>query len=260
MEVMATRYGALIASRHDVYVGRSLIEYGEFSEGEVELFRQFVKPSHIVCDVGANIGAHTLAFARLARHVHAYEPHPFLYCAVCGMVALNELPNVSAHNVGCYSRDGVLSYPPLDFAHDNNLGAGALTKFDGVHAAKVIRLTQPCDFLKVDVEGMELEVLRGAVPMIREKHPVLYVEADREDKFAPLVAFIRELGYFPYWHTPRLFNPRNHAGKSENVWGEDIASINIVAFSQGVEGLQKVEGPLPIYHQSFAAHSPRLCA
>lgn len=251
MEVVHTRYGQLIASRHDVYVGRSLIEYGEFSEGEVEFFRQFVKPSHIVCDVGANIGAHTLAFARIARHVHAYEPQPLLYSALCGMIALNELPNVSAHNGGCYSRDGVLSYPPLDFSRDNNLGAGRLGKFDGVHAAKVIRLQQACDFLKIDVEGMELEVLKGAAPMIAEKRPVIYLEADREDRFESLVAFIRELGYYPYWHTPPLFNPKNLRERADNVWGEEIYSINIVAFAEQVVGLPKVEGPIPIHHQDL---------
>ena len=48
----------------DQYVGRSLDLYGEYSEGEVEFFDQMLKPGHIVLEAGANIGAHTVYFAK----------------------------------------------------------------------------------------------------------------------------------------------------------------------------------------------------
>lgn len=236
MEVVQSRYGQLIASRHDIYVGRGLFEYGEFSEGEVEFFRQVIKPEHIVCDVGANIGAHTLAFARLARHVHAFEPQPILYSALCGMVALNELKNVTAIHAGCFSREGTMTYPDMALGIPNNLGAGTLQPYTGERSIRVTRLVTPCDFLKVDVEGMEIEVLKGAAEMIRAKKPVLYVEADRREKFEALMEYIRHLGYHPYWHTPSLYREDNFFGKKGDIWN-GVHSLNVACFPCEVPNL-----------------------
>ncbi len=60
----ACRYGQMLYNLNDQYIGRSLDLYGEFSEGEVDLFRQIVKPGQIVVEVGANLGAHTVFLAR----------------------------------------------------------------------------------------------------------------------------------------------------------------------------------------------------
>jgi hypothetical protein len=49
---------------NDSYIGRSLDLYGEFSEGEIELFKQVVRPGMTVVDVGANIGAHTIYLSK----------------------------------------------------------------------------------------------------------------------------------------------------------------------------------------------------
>ena len=229
MEVVQSRYGQLIASRNDIYVGRGLFEYGEFSEGEVEFFRQIIKPEHVVCDVGANIGAHTLAFSRLAKHVHAFEPQPLLYSALCGMVALNELKNVTAVHAGCAAREGTMTCPDLAYGILNNFGAGSLEPYSGERPIRVTRLVTPCDFLKIDVEGMEIEVLKGAAEMIRARKPVLYVEADRREKFDALMEYIRQLGYHPYWHTPALYREDNFFGKKEDIWG-GVHSLNVACF------------------------------
>lgn len=235
MEVVDTRYGKLIASRNDKYLGRGLFEYGEFSEHEVELFRQFVTKDAIVCDVGANIGAHTLAFSRIAKHVHAFEPIPTLFNAMAGMVALNGLDNVTCYQVGVGEADGVMTYPALDFDCVNNLGAGSLESFNGSRGVRVFNLDTPCHFLKVDVEGMESAVLKGAAPMIRECQPVMYVEADRKDNFPELLSVIRDLKYCAYWHTPFLFNERNFKKSTVNIFGE-IASLNLLCVPFEIEG------------------------
>lgn len=251
MEVVHSRYGQLIASRNDIYVGRGLFEYGEFSEGEVEFFRRIIKPTDVVCDVGANIGAHTLAFARIARHVYAYEPIPMLYLALCGMVALNELRNVTTIHAGCAAREGTMSYMDWDFSKVNNFGAHSLQPYSGQTPIRITRLTTDCQFLKVDVEGMELEVLKGATDMIRRCKPVLYVEADRKDKFDALLGYIRQLGYHPYWHTPPLYNPDNFAGNPNNRWG-DVSSFNLICTSQEVDlGPEATEFPRDFHNQSW---------
>jgi len=54
------RYGLMVFQPNDTFVGRSLDLYGEFSEGEVALFRELTKPGQTVLDVGANIGQFAL--------------------------------------------------------------------------------------------------------------------------------------------------------------------------------------------------------
>jgi FkbM family methyltransferase len=248
MEVVKTRYGKLIASPNDLYVGRGLFDYGEFSEAEVAFFRTAIGKNDIVCDVGANIGAHTLAFSTMARHVYAYEPQPMLYHALSGMVALNELKNVTTVHAGCYCRDGTLSYYDLDLSSPNNYGAFPLEKFNGHHPIRVIRLDVDCQFLKVDVEGMELDVLRGACDMIARSKPIIYVEADRKEKFQPLLDYIHYLGYFAYLHMPALFNPENFYGKKENIWGDDLSSLNLFCTPEPVPDCEEVKEFPKDYH------------
>src|SRR5258707_14359705 len=96
----ACRYGHMLYNIHDVYVGRSLDLYGEFSEGEVGLFRQLVKPGDLVLDVGANIGTHTLFFSQrigATGRVLAFEPQRIVFQTLCANLAIN-----SATNVWCY--------------------------------------------------------------------------------------------------------------------------------------------------------------
>lgn len=75
--VKECRHGKMIYNKNDMYIGRSLDRYGEYSEGEVDLFRQIVHQGDTVLEVGANLGAHTLALALLVGEggcVHAFEP------------------------------------------------------------------------------------------------------------------------------------------------------------------------------------------
>src|SRR3981081_993706 len=58
------KHGAMMFYANDEYIGRSLDLYGEFSEGEMELFDDYLRAGMTVVDVGANIGVHTVYFAR----------------------------------------------------------------------------------------------------------------------------------------------------------------------------------------------------
>ena len=71
--------GQMYYNPSDVYIGRSLELYGEFSEEEVRLFEKIVSPTDVAVDVGANIGTHTVALSRLARDVWALEPQKSVF-------------------------------------------------------------------------------------------------------------------------------------------------------------------------------------
>jgi hypothetical protein len=83
------RYGLFIYNTKDIWVGRSLEKYGEFSEAEVQVFSRCINPGAVILDIGANIGCHTIALARLtgpAGMVFAYEPERTNFVTLCGKV------------------------------------------------------------------------------------------------------------------------------------------------------------------------------
>ena len=101
--VKACRYGMMMYNKNDRYIGRSLDLYGEFSEAEVAFFRAAIQPGMMVVDVGANIGCHSIAFARLVGpggRVLAIEPQKQVYQMLVGNVALNHLSHVDTTHGG----------------------------------------------------------------------------------------------------------------------------------------------------------------
>lgn len=162
-------------------------------------------------------------------------------------MALNNHPNVFCYHAAIGERAGEMVVPELDYATENNFAGLSLGHYQ--HGEKVRMLTidslelARCDFMKIDVEGMELEALKGARRTIARFKPALYVENDREEKSAVLIDYLRSLGYDLYWHRPPLFNPDNFDGNRRNVF-EGIASINMLCFHCSlkafVRGLEKV--------------------
>ena len=248
--VKACRHGQMIYNIHDQYVGRSFDLYGEFSEGEVDVFRQLVQPGNVVLDIGANIGSHTIFFAKQvgpAGGVYAFEPQRIVFQMLCGNAALNNATNVWCHQVALGREPGKILVPQFDFHKVNNVGGLGLGAFQFGESIPVITIDSlelnRCDLMKIDVEGMEEETLRGATATIAKFKPVLYVENDREEKSASLIRFIDSLGYAMFWHHPPLFNPNNFAGEPHNVFS-NIVSANMLCVHRSAT--TKIDGMAPV--------------
>jgi FkbM family methyltransferase len=248
-----TRYGLMIYNRHDRYIGRSLERYGEFSEGECELLRQMVRPGQLVVEAGANIGAHTILLSQLVGprgRVIAIEPQRVVFQILCGNLALNGCLNVDCRALALGDRAGQLFVPPIDYQRENNFGGVELKQEAVGEPVPVVTLDSlqlpACHFLKADVEGMELSVLRGAEQTLRRYRPLLYVENDRPAGSPALIEYLQSLEYDLYWHLPLLFNPRNHYRNSQNEF-PGIVSANMLgvhrSIRSSIEGLRPVEGP-----------------
>jgi FkbM family methyltransferase len=252
-ELRMCRTGPLLYNRFDTYVGGSLKKYAEFSEREQELFRQLVLPGALVVEAGANIGAHTVVFSKLvgpSGQVHAFEPVRLVFQALCANLALNQCTNVFAHQCAASSAPGTLYVPPLAIDRRGNFGGTSLLdKSDGdpVAAVAIDSLDLPaCNFLKADVEGMEIDVIRGAQRTIEMYRPLLYIENDRQASSQSLLELIFSLDYRIYWHLASLFNPDNFAGDNEDIF-PGIVSVNVFCIPSesklAVEGMPRVESP-----------------
>jgi hypothetical protein len=100
-----------------------------------------------------------------------------------------------------------------------------------------------CHLVKIDVEGMERDVIAGAEQTIVRFRPFLYVENEHDGRPAELIRQVFDLGYRRYEHVTPMFSPENFFGDRENVLGR-VSSFNMLGIprsrSQTVEGFREI--------------------
>ncbi len=183
--------GKFLLNRHDICAVGSLID----SEKEIRRLLSYVHG--VVIDVGANVGSHTLAFARYAEHVFAFEPQPAIYYALCANLLINVVSNVTPVNIALGNRIGTATMHSIAprFPHASageGIGFGELAvsirTLDSLSLPKV-------DFIKIDCEHSEFMVISGAVETLEKYHPTVYVEIHEVALLSPIVAFMESIGY-----------------------------------------------------------------
>ncbi|HMR32114.1 MAG TPA: FkbM family methyltransferase [Geminicoccaceae bacterium] len=255
------RHGLFLINPQDIYIGRSLSVYGEYSEYEIQALISLVQPGAWIVEAGANIGADTVP---LARHIGpkgrllAFEPQRIVHQLLCANLALNGVFNVAARWMACGSGPGELVVPPLDYTKEDNFGGIQLAESGPGERVSVAAVDsfdlQRCDLIKADVEGMEFAVLQGSIATIRRHWPRLYIENNGRGDSPALIDFLMQLGYRLYWHLPPLFNPNNFASNPDNIFGK-IQSSNMVCVGpqdKPVWGLRQVTGPNDVGLQRHA--------
>lgn len=181
-----------------------------FEADELEILRGLVAPGAHVVDVGANTGNHTVFFAgpMRAASVTPIEPLPEAAEALVAAVARNRLANVDLSRLGkavgeTPGRARVVT------SGRGGLGATSLVPDadgDVVVARLDEMLSGPVDFLKIDVEGMEMQVLAGAEALIGRARPAIFIEIANRNT----VAFSDWLLRANY-RVARIFTDKGHA-------------------------------------------------
>jgi len=209
----ASDHGPLIVCRNDYHqldnggvygVGAQILAQGSYDPQEIALLLRIVNILHqdrgdhiVVLDCGANIGIMTLELAKEMYgwgQVHAFEAQERLYYALCGNIALNNLFNVSALNVALGKSTGHFAVPRPNYLLPGSFGSLELKKSPNTeYIGQSISYSEKdlvpiqmvtiddlglnrADLIKLDVEGMELEVLEGAIKTIEKFRPVLHIE------------------------------------------------------------------------------------
>jgi FkbM family methyltransferase len=226
----ASSHGPLIVDRFDYHragdrlfgVGGEILEWSVFDPAEVELMlsllrhrRRYFGDGVIAIDCGANIGVHTVECATEMTgwgSILAIEAQERLYYALAGNIALNNCFNARAVHAAVGARDGAIKIPVPNYLAPGSFGSLELrsrpdNEFIGQtidyspKAAQEIRCLKldslplsRLDLIKIDVEGMELEVISGAAGLIARHRPILLVEWLKSDK-PRLRAVIEDLGY-----------------------------------------------------------------
>lgn len=191
-----TTYGKMIINRHEFGLPWMLEKEGEWVPTEIEFLMQFAKGFCV--DIGANIGTHTLAFARQATYVWSFEPQQLTYYTLCSNLLLNNVFNAMPLPIALGNYDGMAQMWTPD-PRVRNASAGIRAGQDGNTQVFMRRLdsfnVSPVHFIKIDVEGAELEVLQGAQETLKKHHPIVYVEVHKEELIDPICALMDSLGF-----------------------------------------------------------------
>ena len=226
----ATDHGTMIVNRFDQHliseggygVGYQLLERSAYDPGEVtmllallDLRRQYYGDGVIAIDCGANIGVHTIEWAKHMTGwgvVLAIEAQERIYYALAGNIAINNCFNARAIHAAVTSQPGSMKIPAPNYLVPASFGSLELRKRDNtefigqpidyteskmidVRAVSLDAFSLPrIDLIKIDVEGMELEALAGGVKCIGAFQPILLIEAVKTDK-AKLQAALDGFGY-----------------------------------------------------------------
>lgn len=238
-----TAYGPMIVSRMDwlgiengqIGVGVQLLSTGVYDphEGNVTCGllterRIAAGPGVVAIDVGANIGVRTIQWA---KHMHgwgevrAFEPQVPLFYALCGNIVFNNcFTNAKAECVVIGKEYGSILVPVPDYTKSCNFGGlefrdrggpggwyreyiGQNYEDMGQRASPVMKIDGFClerlDLLKVDVEGMELDVLDGATETVDRLHPIIVAEFAKAGK-DKLRTWLEAAGYAVAGFGPNL--------------------------------------------------------
>ncbi|MEY4504706.1 MAG: hypothetical protein RL154_1002, partial [Pseudomonadota bacterium] len=232
-KLVSTRFGMMLVNEFDTVVGRSLQAYGTYFDSELEVFSQIIKPGMVVADIGANIGAHTIALARLtgpAGAVIALEPQRIAHQLLCANVALNSFLNVHTLNVGAGAECKYMQSTELDYSKPNNFGGFDISNAKHLANSSSIQIitmdsmfsNTNIGFIKIDVEGHEADVIRGSKNIIEKSRPAMYIENDRQQKSKELLSLISSFGYKTYWHIAPFYNQDNFNRNPEKIHTEGL--------------------------------------
>jgi FkbM family methyltransferase len=215
----ATNHGSMIVNRFDQRmldtdrgygVGYQLLETGAYEALEVELATQLLELRRryhgdgvLALDCGANIGAYTVEWATAMTgwgSVMAFEPQERLYYALAGNIALNNCFNAVAMPAAVGAESGIVVVPTLNYMTASSFGNLELRQRDGneyigqdidyaadkgVPVQKIAIDTlelQRVDLIKLDIEGMEMEALSGAMKTMVRCQPIVLVETAKVER------------------------------------------------------------------------------
>ena len=212
--------------------------------------RRLVKPSALVLDIGANIGAHSLYLAQLvgpSGRVLCFEPTDFAFAKLTRNIELNPDLAKRVTPFHCFLAakneaevpDAIYSSWPLsqqDGLHAKHLGQAMPTNV--VPARSVDGILEELDnprvqLVKMDVDGFESTVLRGCTALLRDNRPIFlmelspYVLEERGSSVEELLSFFAPHGYRFYRERTERELPSNAAELERMV--DDGSSINVIA-------------------------------
>ncbi len=173
----------------------------------------------VFIDIGANVGNHTIGLCDHFLHCHAFEPDPKTFRLLRANTAQRQ--NITCHPIALSDQDGISTFcqDPVNTGKSHIIGKSVmqlppeqerLIEVETKQLDSEKFVSEPISFVKIDVEGHELKVLRGAKKLLTTQTPMILIEllaVDIIDGRAASLDFLEEIGYSNFYDLQsRYFN------------------------------------------------------
>jgi FkbM family methyltransferase len=227
---------------------------------ELQLLHYLCDRAKVSIDVGASIGSYTVHLLNHSRKCYAFEPRPDSAAYLVDRLAARSNPRLRVEAVALSDHSGIAQLRVLL----NDLGRSSIEKENPVEQLGVVEVLkvpmrrlddydaiEPVGCIKIDVEGHEDAVLRGAKRLLFRDHPSLLIEIEERHKrhsISTVNAFLRDLGYQGFFFRRNRLNPiesfraeehQDISNAVSNVNREDKYVNNFLFFAN--ESLAKVQ-------------------
>lgn len=211
-----------------------LIIRGDFEVNEISFFKRYLNKSDNIIDIGGNIGLFTCLAAVKAKEIHSFEPTPYIFNRLKENVDLNQLENCKLYNQALGSTNEILS---LNVSINGMDAWNTLGKVPNESDFKKVEVdcikldtffeknqwpVSHIQFIKMDVEGWEMNVIKGASNVFSAKDaPDLLIEITDENlnqnqvNGNQVLNELKSLGYHLYELTTNQLKPHTIQEKYE---------------------------------------------
>lgn len=186
-------------------IGWNMFFFSEYERSTNNVLKQFVHSGDVVIEAGANIGTETLLLSNIVGdkgRIYAFEPNKDVFDRLnCNVHFVNKSRNIECKELALGEENGIIHF---NVYPDNFYNSGMSSKYHG--ATDVVDVQQVTldsfidsehidriDFIKMDVQGAELDVLTGAQKTLERYRPCIFLEADEHQ--AELFESLSRSGY-----------------------------------------------------------------
>ena len=173
---------------------------GTYERTKIREFERSLNDGDVVYDVGANVGVYSLVAARQVGRsgaVFAFEPLPRNLAFLRQHIALNSVENVTIVDAAVGSKSGSAAFEVAAHPAMGRLSHEGIQRVDVVVLDELVtaRKIPPPSIMKIDVEGGEVEVLKGAEKTLTARHPVIFLATHGRSIHEQCCRILRDWGY-----------------------------------------------------------------
>lgn len=197
LSVKETKYGNFLLKQGDYVDGR--INKGEFFDAFLkEAYDHYLNKTSIVIDAGAYNGFQSVYLSKLCKKVYSFEPQSYIFYQLCGNLFINECYNVEAFNLALFSEECLMDFADdkyqvvdVKYTEERKYNYSEMSNAAGIcldrkENGKIAAITidslnlKELDFIKIDTQGCDLEIIKGGIKTINKYRPILTLEVDSQ--------------------------------------------------------------------------------
>ncbi len=212
--------GCLIELLYSESLGSRCLAYGDFEMAEIQFIQNNFRGTKLAIDVGANVGIYTMTLSSLVGDqgkVWSFEALPQNVLRMRKNLSNNSISNVDVFPVALGDSSGNVdfivatdgAYGSLVSVQDNKETNQSIKvqiqKLDTIWESEN---TPKIDFIKIDVEGAEVGVLKGAIDLLKTYKPTILIEANSKSHLVEIMNILSPIGY--KWEQPKGFEKQNY--------------------------------------------------